>query len=139
MIKERLSAKIDIFFAFTLDINTQPIDTIINTLDLISMNENLVKYNCPLNRLNIELGNIDKDFEKELNTIFLSIQNKLLLLLNTAIKNKDIIPINTDSLSEFIITSTWGALSLSYNNSSQLKFINNTSHIKYYLNSLKIS
>ena len=137
MIKERLSSKIDIFFSFTFDIDTHPIDTITNTFDLIANNENLVKYNCPLNRLNIELGNIDKDFEKALNIIFLNIQNKILLLLDTATKNNLITSINTDSLSEFIITSTWGALSLSYNNSSRHRFINNISHIKHYLNSLK--
>jgi len=137
MIKERLSLKMDIFFSFIFDINTHPIDTIINTFDLIASNENLVKYNCPLNRLNIELGNIDKDFEDELNTIFLNIQKKILILLDTASKNNLITPTNNDSLSEFIITSTWGALSLSYNNSSKDRFINNISHIKHYLNSLK--
>ncbi|HIP11734.1 MAG TPA: TetR/AcrR family transcriptional regulator [Bacteroidia bacterium] len=136
MIKERLSPKMDIFFSFENDNNKNSIDIIIETINKISNNENLVKYNCPLNRLNIELSNSDKDFDKELNQIFINIQNRIILLLDKSIKSNEIKQIDTNSLSEFIITSTWGALSLSSNQSSQDKFINNTNHIKQYLLSL---
>ncbi len=139
MIKERLSPKMDIFFSFENNNNKNSIDIIIETINKISSNENLVKYNCPLNRLNIELSNSDKDFDKELNQIFINIQNRIISLLDKSIKNNEITQIDTNSLSEFIITATWGALSLSSSQSSQDKFINNTNYIKQYLLSLKIN
>lgn len=137
MIKERLSPKMDIFFSFENDDNKKSIDIIIEVINKISENENLVKYNCPLNRLNIELSNSDKDFEKELNKIFINIQNKIILLLDKSIKNNEIKQINTNSLSEFIITTTWGALSLSSNQSSQDRFNQSINHLKQYLTTLK--
>lgn len=138
MIKERLSQKMDIFFSFENTNDKNAIDTIIQIIDKISSNKNLVQYNCPLNRLNIELSNADKDFDSELNKIFQTIQDRMILSLNKAIKNNEIIQIDTTSLSEFIITSIWGALSLSSNRSTQDRFLNNTNHLKHYLLSLKI-
>jgi len=137
MIKERLSPKMDIFFSFENDNNKNSIDIVIETINKISDNENLIKYNCPLNRLNIELSNSDKDFEKALNKIFINIQNRIISLLEKSIENNEIKQTNTHSLSEFIITATWGALSLSSNQSSQDRFKNNTNHITQYLLSLK--
>lgn len=137
MIKERLSPKMDMFFVLEKDDSKSSIDLIIETIEKISNNENLVKYNCPLNRLNIELSNSDKDFEKELNTIFVNIQNRINALLDKSIKNNEIIQIDINSLSEFVMTSTWGALSLSSNQSSQERFNHNINHLKQYLKSLK--
>ena len=138
MIKERLSPKMDMLFSLEKDDSKSSIDLIIETIEKISNNENLVKYNCPLNRLNIELSNSDKDFEKELNKIFENIQNRINILLDKSIKNNEIKRTDINSLSEFIITSTWGALSLSSNQSSQKRFNNNINHLKQYLKSLKI-
>jgi len=138
MIKERLSPKMDMLFSLEKDDSKSSIDLIIETIEKISNNENLVKYNCPLNRLNIELSNSDKDFEKELNKIFENIQNRINVLLDKSIKNNEIKRTDINSLSEFIITSTWGALSLSSNQSSQKRFNNNINHLKQYLKSLKI-
>jgi TetR/AcrR family transcriptional repressor of nem operon len=137
MIKERLSPKMDMFFSHEKDDSKSSIDLIIETIEKISNNENLVKYNCPLNRLNIELSNSDKDFEKELNKIFVNIQNRINILLNKSIKNNEIKQTDINSLSEFIITSTWGALSLSSEQSSQERFNHNINHLKQYLKSLK--
>ncbi|WP_458699864.1 TetR/AcrR family transcriptional regulator [Sulfurospirillum sp. 1307] len=137
MIKERLSPKMDMLFLLENDDTKSSIDLIIETIEKISNNENLVKYNCPLNRLNIELSNSDKDFEKELNNIFVNIQSRINVLLDKSIKNKEIKQTDINSLSEFIITSTWGALSLSSNQSSQKRFNNNINHLKQYLKSLK--
>lgn len=137
MIRERLSPKMNIMFSLENNTNKNSLDVIIDTIDEISNNENLVKYNCPLNRLNIELSNSDKDFEKELNKIFVNIQNRINVLLDISIKNNEIIQTNINSLSEFIITSTWGALSLSANQSSHERFDHNINHLKQYLRSLK--
>jgi len=138
MIKERLSPKMDLMFSFKND-NKDSIEIIFETLDKISENEKLVKYNCPLNRLNIELSNSDKDFDNELMKIFNNIQNRIDFLLEKAIENEEIEKIDVKSLSEFIITSTWGALSLSASQSTNLRFIQNTNHLKHYINSLKIN
>ncbi len=127
----------NMLFLFENDNNKNAIDIIIETINKIIDNENLIKYNCPLNRLNIELSNSDKDFEKELNKIFENIQNRLILLLDKSLKENKIKKIDIDSLSEFIITSTWGALSLSANQSTQDRFSQNINHLKQYLISLK--
>ena len=137
MIKERLSPKMDLYFSFRNENSENYIDTIIETIDKISKNKNLVKYNCPLNRLNIELSNSDSDFDIELNKIYQNIKNRIMLLLDNAIKYNEIKQIDTDSLSEFIITTTWGALSLSAKQSTQVKFSNSINHLKQYLFSLK--
>jgi hypothetical protein len=137
VIQERLSPKMNMLFLFENDNNKNAIDIIIETINKIIDNENLIKYNCPLNRLNIELSNSDKDFEKELNKIFENIQNRLILLLDKSLKENKIKKIDIDSLSEFIITSTWGALSLSANQSTQDRFSQNINHLKQYLISLK--
>jgi len=138
MIKERLSLKMDLMFSFENN-DKESIEIIFETIDKISENEKLVKYNCPLNRLNIELSNSDKDFDIELMKIFSNIQNRIKVLLEKAIKNREIEEIDVQSLSEFIITSTWGALSLSASQSTNSRFIQNTNHLKHYLNSLKIN
>ena len=127
----------DMLFLFENDKNVNAIDIIVETINKIADNENLIKYNCPLNRLNIELSNSDKDFEKELNKIFENIQNRLILLLDKSLKVKQIKNIDINSLSEFIITSTWGALSLSANQSTQDRFLYNINHLKQYLILLK--
>jgi len=136
VIKERLAPKMDNFFSFEND-NNNAIDVIIGLINKISNNETLVKYNCPLNRLNIELSSIDENFEKELNKIFMYIQKKIILLLNKSIINNEIKEVDINTLSEFIITSIWGALSLSPNQSSKERFLNNIHHLKQYLLSFK--
>jgi len=138
MIKERLSPKMDLMFSFKND-DRESMEIIFETIDKISENEKLVKYNCPLNRLNIELSNSDKDFDIELMKIFNTIQNRINLLLEKAITNEEIKKTDVNSLSEFIITSTWGALSLSASQSTNLRFIQNTNHLKQYLNSLRLN
>ena len=137
MINERLAPKMNLIFSFENSKNQNAIDSIIKLLEQISQNERLVKNNCPLNRLNIELSNSDKDFDNSINKIFDNIILKIDNLLKNAIKNNEIKQIDTYSLSEFIVTSIWGALSLSINQSSVNRFIQNTNHLKQYLLSLK--
>ena len=139
VIREILSPKMEFFFSFQSKNYTNAIDIILETIENIGKNENLVKNNCPLNRLNIELSNSDQDFDKELNKIFRNIQNKLIDLLKNSISKKEIQEIEPVSLSEFIMTSTWGALSLSASNSSKTQFFQNTQHLKNYLLSLKLN
>jgi len=121
----------DEFFGFKKIKGQNGIDTIIKTIKKISQNEFLINYGCPLNRLNQEMGNLDDDFEKKINSIYENITTKIVNILNeTSIKDKD-------SLAQFIITSVWGALSLSAKQASKKRYLKNISHLINYLESLK--
>lgn len=134
VLKERISPKMDEFFNFQKVENENGIDTIINSILKISTKDILVKYGCPLNRLNQEMSPIDKDFEYEINIIYERINTKIKLLLSDIIfqKNTDI-----ESLSEFIMTTVWGNLSLSPNQSSKDRYLKSINHLISYLKSLK--
>lgn len=130
-LKERIEPKMDEFFVFKKDNKLHPIDNIIHSIKKISLNTYLVSYGCPLNRLNQEMGNIDEDFEKEINIIYEKLKTKIInILLPTNLKD-------TNTLAEFIINTTWGALSLSSKQASKKRFLQNISHLNTYLLSLK--
>ena len=131
VLKERIEPKINDFFRFEKSDEQNAIDSIIKSIKNIASNEYLVKYGCPLNRLNQEMGNIDVDFEQKINIIYDDLVQKIVnILSDTDIKNKD-------NLAQFIVNSTWGALSLSSKQASKKRFLNNISHLTNYLLTFK--
>ncbi len=131
VLKERIAPKMDQFFGFKKIKGQNGIDTIIKTIKKISQNEYLINYGCPLNRLNQEMGNLDDDFEKEINIVYENLKKGIINILeDTNIKDKD-------SLSEHIINSVWGALSFSAKQASKKRYLKNISHLTDYLESLK--
>jgi TetR/AcrR family transcriptional regulator, transcriptional repressor for nem operon len=135
VLKERISPRMDDFYELKKVDNEHSINTIINSILRVSQKEVLVKYGCPLNRLNQEMSPVDKDFEFEINIIYQKIKNNILLLLENTKFNQDI---DKDSLSEFIITTVWGNLSLSPTQSSKDRYLKSVAHLINYLKSLKV-
>ncbi len=134
VIKERLAPRMDDFYSFSNTENKHSIDILIDTIIKISQKEQLIKYGCPLNRLNQEMSSIDKDFESAITQIYSHIKEKIILLLHKSYIKKDI---NIEELSEFIIASVWGALSLSPTQSSKERYLGTVFYLTDYLKSLK--
>ena len=134
VIKERLSPRMDEFYALEHIDNEHEINTIINSILKVTLKEELIMYGCPLNRLNQEMSPIDKDFEVEINAIYDKIRDKIInLLKNSNLKDG----VDRDSLAEFIIATVWGSLSLSPTQSSKERYLQSVNHLITYLKSLK--
>lgn len=134
VIKERLSPRMDEFYALEHVDNEHEINTIINSILKVTQKEELIMYGCPLNRLNQEMSPIDKDFEVEINAIYDKIRDKIInLLKNSNLKDG----VDRDSLAEFIIATVWGSLSLSPTQSSKERYLQSVNHLITYLKSLK--
>jgi len=134
VIKERLSPKMDQFYELDIQDDKDGIETIIEAILKVAQKENLLVYGCPLNRLNQEMSPLDKDFEQEINIIYNNIKTKLTNVLKHTSLKKDT---DIDSLSSYIITTVWGALSLSPSYSSKEQYLNSVDHLINYLTSLK--
>jgi TetR/AcrR family transcriptional repressor of nem operon len=134
VIKERLAPKMDQFYELDIQDDKDGIETIIEAILKVAQKENLLVYGCPLNRLNQEMSPLDKDFEQEINIIYNNIKIKLTNVLKHTSLKKDT---DIDSLSSYIITTVWGALSLNPSYSSKEQYLNSVEHLINYLNSLK--
>jgi len=134
VVKERLSPRMDEFYKLDIKDDEHGVDTIITSILRVTHKEELVSYGCPLNRLNQEVSPIDSEFEREINIIYERIKSKIKSLLdNSSLKEG----VDKDSLSEFIIASVWGNLSLSPKQSSKKRYLESTKHLINYLKSLK--
>ena len=134
VIKERLSPRMDEFYSLDVRDDKDGIDTIIESILKVVQKENLLIYGCPLNRLNQEMSPIDKDFENAINIIYKNIKIKIKKVLDFSSIQQSI---DKDSLSSYIITTVWGALSLSPSNSSRKQYLSSVQHLINYLQSLK--
>ncbi len=134
VLKERISPKMNEFYQLKKLDNEHEIDIIISSILRISQKDILMMYGCPLNRLNQEMSPVDKDFEFEINNIYKNMKNKIKSLLDNSTFHRNI---NTDSLSEFIIGTVWGNLSLSPKQSSKHRYLQSIGHLTSYLKSLK--
>jgi len=134
VIKERLFPKMDDFYDFSNPKNKHSVDVLINSINNIAKKELLIKYGCPLNRLNQEMSPIDKEFENAITPIYDHIKEKIISLLkDTDFKTS----INLENLSEYVIASVWGALSLSPTQSSKERYLNTVSFLISYLKFIK--
>ncbi len=137
VIREVITPKMESFFHFDTNDDKNIMDSIIDTIKTVANNDMLISYGCPLHRLNQEMSSIDKDFEDELNIVYEGIKHNLKIILDIAVKKSQISAVNTDSLTEFIIASLWGSISLSPKQSSKERFLETIDHLLSYLNSLK--
>lgn len=134
VLKERISPRMDEFYALEELEGEHGVDTIIASILGVAKKDVLVSYGCPLNRLNQEMSPVDSDFEFEINTIYEKIKSKIYRLLQNSSLNQNI---DNSSLSEYIIASVWGALSLSPSQSSKKRYLDSVEHLIIYLKSLK--
>lgn len=132
VIKERLTPYMDSLFVSE---NLSAYETILNTLEFISNDNELISKNCPYNRINMELSSFDEDFKYELNIIFDSVAKRLKLLLEEMKDEKIIKEVDTLSLAEYILAVIWGSLNVS---NSKEELDSKLQHLHNYINSLKI-
>lgn len=118
VLKERISPKMEQFFSFLPLKNEKPWQTIERTVEKMVDHDLLMKYGCPLNRLNQEVGSVDEEFAKEVDVIYRLIKGRITTLFCESEER--------DVLADFVITSLWGALSLNPFQSSKEKFIKTT-------------
>jgi len=69
------------FIGFEAREGQHAIDTLMDAVLKVVQKEELVRYGCPLNRLNQEMSPVDGDFEAVINTIYKHIKHKIVLLL----------------------------------------------------------
>ena len=134
VVKERIAPKMYEFYDLKKVKEEDSIDTMIRAILKVSKKEELVKFGCPLNRLNQEMSPVDDDFDKAINFIYERMKGDILSVLNDGSINPDI---DLDSLAEFIIATVWGSLSLSPTHSSKKRYLNTINHLVSYLKLLK--
>ena len=134
VIEERLAPRMERFYDFEAQAHQHPVDTLIDAILKVAQNEQLIRHGCPLNRLNQEMSPLDKDFEVAITAIYNHIRTKMIRLLQSCEMPEDVA---VEALSEFVIASVWGALSLSPDASSKQRYLDTVSHLINYLRSLK--
>ncbi len=133
MIKEILIPKARESFLIQLNENSRALDIIKYLFKKISKNKMLITHGCPLHKLMFEMGSLDEDITKLCHDEFINMQNNFSKVIELGIKKGEIKEIDSKSLANFIITSTWGALSIAPKYSSKELFLKNTQHIIDYI------
>lgn len=134
VIIERIFPKMDNFFDFTYIDNTSVLTILENVFIKIYKNELLIINSCPMHKLMVEMSPLDNDFNSILNKHFEEFINNLSYLLEMGIKENEFTNFNTRDMARFIITSTWGALSVSPSLSNSKEF---KTHYTFILDILK--
>lgn len=129
VIIERIFPKMDYFFDFTYLKNISIITILENMFIKISKNKLLIINSCPMHKLMLEMAPLDSDFNSILNKHFEEFLNNLSSLLQIGIRENEFTNFNTRDMARFIITSTWGALSISPSLSNSKEFKTNYTFI----------
>ncbi|SFV61777.1 Transcriptional regulator, TetR family [hydrothermal vent metagenome] len=135
VVRERINPRMDDFYQLSIEKSQEGIDTLLAAILKVSKKELLVSYGCPLNRLNQEMSPVDADFEEAINSIYNRLRDKITLLLDNSQLKPDV---DKESLSEFIIATVWGSISLSPTQSSTKRYMQTIRHLINYLKSLKV-
>jgi len=122
VIKERIFPKMDYFFDFTYQNEKSVLQTIEQIFQNMGQHAFLIQNGCPMYRLMVEMAPLDEDFNKILNEHFKQFTDQLSELLKKAIELNEFNAFDTEGFSRFMITSTWGALSVSPSLSSRKNF-----------------
>lgn len=140
MIKERLYPKMDAFFDHTPKPNISIYKNFEQTFLMMSRHELMVMYGCPLHRLMVELSAVDTTFDALLLTKYEQMLEGVTALLHEGVERGEFSSeLDPDSFARFLISSTWGVLSLSPTISSSQEFYKHTKYILTLLNTYKIS
>ena len=133
MLGERLIPKVRDFFDFDDTKESNIINILTNTFEKMSKNKMLIKYGCPLHKLMFEMGSRDSDISQICNREFEHISSTLQIILEKSMQNGEIKRKNSKSLADFIMISTWGALSRDPEYSSKEQFLQDTQHLINYI------
>ena len=134
VVKERISPRMDEFYALDVVDGEEGIETIIVAILRVAKKDVLVSYGCPLNRLNQEMSPVDADFEVAINGIYERLTSKIVILLENSSLQESV---DVNSLAEYIIAGVWGVLSLSPEQSSKKRYLSTVNHLITYLKSLQ--
>lgn len=138
MVEERLFPKMETFFDFKKEKDQTVVQSIRNTLAVISKNKPLVTYGCPLYRLMVELSPVDKEFDILLSSKVKQMQEALAVLLRIGIDEGELNEsLDVTYFSAYIFSAVWGILSLSPTLSSSKNFIAQSKYIVKQLEQYK--
>jgi AcrR family transcriptional regulator len=131
-IRERLAPSMDILFD-----DSEGVDyaIVMGTLEAISNSKELILHNCPYNKFNMELYTLDEEFAVELDIIFNVLSTRLKKHLDDGVEKKLLADIDTTSLSEFIYSNIWGALSIARTKEA---FDSKIKHLHNYLQTISL-
>ncbi len=139
MIDERLGPKMDQFFNYTKHDDLSVTASLKQTFTAMAKNDMLVQNGCPLYRLMVELSPVDKEFDTILNSKYRKMKQRLGNLLQTGIDIHEFTTeLHPDELSDFILSSVWGVLSMPPSVSSRKNFITHIRHILSLLEQYRI-
>ena len=140
LIDEKIAAGLLVYFEPLSDKNLREgktLQTIITITKMISKNEDLVMYGCPLNKLIQEMAPIDEDFASILTSKYNEIFKILENAISFAVKTKEIKECDPQKVARFIFQSIWGYLSISVTLSSKERFLEVIEHLESYFESLR--
>ena len=125
MVKERLFPKIETFFAFNKSENETVTQHLRQLYAAMSKNETLIRYGCPLYRLMVELSPVDEEFDRLLGGQATKLQKNLSTLLQSGIEEREFThELKSEPFAKFMLSATWGILSLPPSLSSSRSFVN---------------
>ena len=130
MIKERLFTKMDQFFMFEKKEQESVTESLRKTFTAVSKNRLLITYGCPLYRLMVELSPVDKEFDRLLLSKYTQMQEGIASLLRAGIESGEFSgELDAETFSRFILSSSWGILSLSPSISSAKGFLQQSKYV----------
>ncbi len=133
MIKERLIPKVRESFYIEINDTSRAFDIIKYLFKKISKNKMLIKHGCPLHKLMFEMGSQDEEITELCHNEFLYLCESFAKIIELGKKQGTIKDIDSLSLAEYIITASWGALSIAPKHASKERFLKNTDHIIEYI------
>ncbi len=124
MVQERLFVKMDTFFIFKREAGETVIQRLRNTYAAMSKNKPLVTYGCPLYRLMVELSAVDREFDALLGSRAKQLHQELAALLQGGIDDGEFTnKLDAESFARFMLSATWGILSMPPSLSSSRLFL----------------
>jgi len=124
MVQERLFPKMDTFFIFEREAGETVMQRLHNTYAAMSKNKPLVTYGCPLYRLMVELSAIDSEFDALLGSRAKQLHQELAALLQSSINDGEFTEkLDAESFARFMLSATWGILSMPPSLSSPRLFL----------------
>jgi TetR/AcrR family transcriptional repressor of nem operon len=133
MIEERLIPKVRESFLIEIDDDSRAFDIIVFLFKKISKNKMLISHGCPLHKLMFEMGSQDAEITELCHGEFVYLVEKFSKIIELGQRRGEIKKLDSKSLAEFIITATWGALSIAPKYASKEKFLQDVQHVLDYI------
>lgn len=133
MIEERLIPKVRDAFLIELHENSKALDILQVLFKKIAHNEMLIQYGCPLHKILCEVGALDDEITELCYSEYRHLVDQLSSIIILGQKQHTIRESEPKALAEFIILSSWGALSRPPKYASKAQFLKDTQPILAYI------